>query len=127
MSEIKKPEIMSQRKKHLCNEFYRQLKSGICLKDNLNKEYRLDERISRDIITAVAKKFPVITPGKGYKIADSSTEDTLEVIHKIRDFDSRIAEFNERKAPLWEHLERKMKELSVVTLADLERKLQGGN
>jgi len=122
--EIKKPEILSQRKRHLCNEFYKRLKSELCIRSDLDKEFRINERISRDIITEVGHKFPVITPSKGYKIADDSAEDTLEEIHKIRDFESREREFNKSKAVLLADVERKMKKAGIVTLAEYERFLK---
>ena len=124
MSEIKKPEILSQRKRHLCNEFYKRLKSRLCIRSDLDKEFRINERISRDTITEVGHRFPVITPGKGYKIADDSPEDTLEEIHKIRDYESREREFNKSKAVLLADVERKMKKAGIVTLAEFERFLK---
>jgi len=123
MSEIKKPEIMSQRRRYLCNSFYRELKQ-LSFKENLMKDYRVNERIARDVITEVANIFPVITPGKGYKIADDSAEDTLEEIHKWRDLDSRQREFEKRKKPLRNDIDRKMKERGIITLSEFERVLE---
>ena len=122
--EIKKPEIKSERERYLCNQIYYRLKERVWTKEELCKEFHLNERVARDIISKIAKKFPVITPGKGYKIAQNSPEDALEKIHKIRDFDSRVNDFGERKKPLWESLNKDMEERGIVSLSEFERVLK---
>lgn len=124
--ENKKPTIISDRKKLIGNKVYFMLKERTHTKQELQNEFRLNERVVRDIISEIAKRRPIITPDKGYKVPALTPDDGLEVIHEINDLDSRIRELGERKKPLWDYIESYMQKVGAETLDEFKRKLEQG-
>jgi len=122
-----KPKL-SDRSKQIGNAIYRRLRERRYTKEELQDEFSVNERIVRDLISEIAKKRPIISTStqKGYKAPNFTPEDGLEVIHQIRELESRAAEILSRCPPLMDYIEQYQKKLGAVTLAEFERKLQGG-
>ena len=116
--------LAAERDKALGNAIYAELRKGLCEKDELVEEFRLNERIVRDIISEIAKRRAIITPDKGYKAPQFTPEDGLEVIHELRDLESRAAKILERRQPLWDYIADYQKKLGVKTLSDFELALK---
>lgn len=106
---IEKPMTENQRQNG--NKLYRFLMNN----ETVTKEEMLDflgwdkskDRQLRDLLSLIGKKLPLIATSdqKGYKIAKTK-KDLEEVAHQWREFDSRIAQLEERKKPLIEFYEK---------------------
>jgi len=116
---------MTERSKELGNAIYHKLCAKLCLKEDLIEEFGIDERTVRDIISEIAKRRAIITPDKGYKVPQFNAQDGLEVIHEIRDLESRAKKILERRNPLWDYIEKYQKRLGVSSLDEFERMLKG--
>jgi hypothetical protein len=125
--ENKKPSIISDIKKLIGNKVYFMLRERTHTKQEIQDEFKLNERVVRDIISEIAKLRPIITPDKGYKVPLLNPSDGLEVIHELNDLDSRIRELGERKKPLWQYIESYMQKVGATTLDEFKRKLEQGS
>lgn len=106
---IEKPMTENQRQNG--NKLYRFLMNN----ETVTKEEMLDflgwdkskDRQLRDLLSLIGKKMPLIATSdqRGYKIAKTK-KDLEEVAHQWREFDSRIAQLEERKKPLIEFYEK---------------------
>lgn len=102
----RKPELNDNDRRRL-NAVYAVLKNrkGNATKKELcyavSWSYPGHERQIRDVISIVAKRFPIISLAgdEGYRLAKYES-DLDDAIHQINDLDSRIAELKARKTPL---------------------------
>ena len=102
---------MTENQKFYGNKLYK----FMMVNDVLTKEQMLEylgwdkskDRQLRDLISAIAKKVPVISTSdsKGYKIAKTKA-DLEEVCHQWKEFDKRISELELRKQPLIKFYEK---------------------
>lgn len=109
--EIGKPLTENARIKANACYFLLKKTNGFLSKEEIGNELGIkNERTVRDVISLVATKVPIISTSdnKGYKMA-KTVEDLEEVIHTWKEFDSRIASYEERKKPLIKFYEKMKK------------------
>lgn len=102
---------MTENQKFYGNKLYKFMMTH----DILTKEQMLEylgwdknkDRQLRDLISAIAKKVPVISTSdsRGYKIAKTKA-DLEQVEHQWKEFDKRISELELRKQPLIKFYEK---------------------
>lgn len=102
-----KPEKpMSENQKENGNKLYKFLmKRDVVTKEEMLAFLGWDSKKDRQLrilLSEIGKKVPLISTSDslGYKIAKTA-KDLEEVEHQIKEFDTRIAEMEKRKAPLW--------------------------
>lgn len=130
MENIKKPELEPKEIGQM-DKLIALLKGRQITKMAIAEELALEgaesskERKAREIVAMVAKRHPVIALSgqKGYRIAKS--DDIEDAVHQIKDIDSRIANLEERKAPLWRFIEDYMRDNGIANIVELEQKLGG--
>lgn len=106
---IEKP--MTPNQKINGNKLYKfMMVNGVLTKEQMLEYLGWDskkDRQLRDLISAIAKKVPVVSTSdsKGYKIAKTKS-DLEQVEHQWKELDKRIEELEARKKPLIEFYEK---------------------